>query len=70
MTRPIGKLSKTNVPCSAIHKIEQRKQTIKQACQDSQIAKNILLRQYIHMRDIFGINYAGVKLRPTYEEPF
>ena len=41
--RLIGEISRTAVPYSVRHKTEQRKQTIKQECRDSQLAKNILL---------------------------
>ena len=43
--RLIGELSQINVPYSLRHKIEQRKRTIKQAYQYSQLAKNIILLQ-------------------------
>ena len=49
-------------PSSVRRKIEQRMQTIKQACSDSQLAKNSLLL------DIYGTNYNGVKPRPTNED--
>ena len=51
-------------PSSVRRKIEQRMQTIKQACSDSQLANNNLLL------NIYGTNYNGVKPRPTYEDLF
>ena len=67
--RLIGELSQTTITPGTRDRIERRKRDIKVAYHGSQYTKNILLPLYMHrMPDIYGINYNGVKPRPTYED--
>ena len=67
--RLIGELSQTTITPGTSDRIERRKRDIKDAYQGNQYTKKSLFPKYIHtMPDIYGINYNGVKPRPTYEE--
>ena len=67
--RLIGELSQTTTTPGTIYRIEKRKTDIKADYHGSQYTNNIILPEYIHtVPDICGINYNGVKPRPTDEE--
>ena len=67
--RLIGELSQTTTTPGTIYRIEKRKRDIKADYHGSQYTNNIILPEYIHtVPDICGINYNGVKPRPTDEE--
>ena len=65
--RLIGELSQSTVTAGNSDRIERRKREIKKAYQGIQREKNILLPYNIQrMPDIYGINYNGIKPRPTF----
>ena len=67
--RLIGELSQTTITPGRRDRIEKRKRDIKAAYPGSQYTKNIVLPEYIHtVPYIYGINFNGVKPRPTDEE--
>ena len=67
--RLIGEVSQTNIAAGTRGRIERRKRDIKTVYQGSQHEQNILLPWFLQrMPDIYGINYNGVKPRPTFEE--
>ena len=67
--RLIGELSHTTITPGTRDEIERRKRDIKAAYEGSQYTENIISFFYIRrMPDIYGINYNGVKPRPTFEE--